>query len=100
MDGTLFFIHGNEILNSCCVSNGVNEAGCLQLLNFGFDQGNFGGMDWKLILAYGNHIKPCVDVVLNNGWIQPRNFSVGLGKDVAEFLQESFEGSDFFQGAG
>ena len=56
-------------------------------------------MDWPLILVHGGHIEPCVDVVLNYGWIQPGHFSVGLGEDVTEFLEERFVGSDFFRGA-
>ena len=51
------------------VGNGVNEAGYAQLLYFGFDSGHFGRMDGSLILTYGCHIGPCVDVVFHDGWI-------------------------------
>ena len=95
VDGTLFFIHGSKIRNPSGVRNGVNEASCEQLLNF-----SFGGMDGPLLLAHRGHIRPCVDVVFHDGWIQPRHFSVRLGKDVAEFLEERFVGSEFFQGEG
>ena len=44
-------------------------------------------MDGSLILVNGGHIGTCVDVVLHDGWIQPRNFSVRLGKYVVEFLE-------------
>ena len=57
-------------------------------------------MDGLFLLAHGSHIGPCVDVVFHDGWIQPRHFSVRPGKDVAEFLEESFVGSDFFRGVG
>ena len=95
-NGTLFFIHGNRIRNPSGVRNGVNEADYLQLLDFGFDRGCFGRMDGPLLLAHRGHIRPCIDVVFHDGWIQPRNFSVRPSKDVMEFLEESFVGSDFF----
>ena len=100
VNGTLFFIHGNKIRNPSGVHNGVNEVGCAQLLDFVFDRGNFGGMDWTLLLVHKGHIEPCIDVVFHDGWIQPGHFSVRPGKDVTEFLEESFVGSDFFRGAG
>ena len=99
-NGTLFFIHGNRIRNPSGVCNGINEAGCAQLLDFSIDLGNFGTMDVLFLLAHGGHIEPCVDVVFHDGWIQLRNFSVRPGKDVTEFLEESFVGSDFFRGVG
>ena len=37
VNGTLFFIHENKIRNPSGVCNGVNEAGCAQLLYLGFD---------------------------------------------------------------
>ena len=46
-------------------------------------------MDRLLLLVHEEHIRPCVYVVLNNEWIQPRNFSVGPSEDVAKFLEES-----------
>ena len=69
MNGTLFFIHGNRIRNPSGVRNGVNEAGCAQLLFLGFDRDHFGRMDGLLLLAYGCHIGPCVNVVFHNGGI-------------------------------
>ena len=48
-------------------------------------------MDGSLLLAYGGHIKQCVDVVLQNGGIQPDNFSVGPGKDVVGFLERPLQ---------
>ena len=96
----LFFFHGNMIRNPSGVGNGVNEAGCVQLLYLGFDHDRFGRMNQLLILAYGGHIGPCVDVVFHNGWIQLKNFSVGPGKDLVEFLEEGFVGSNFFRGTG
>ena len=96
LNGTLFFIHRNKIRNLSGVRNGVNEASCAQLLYLGFDHGHFGRMDGPLLLAYRGHIGPCVNVVFHDGWIQPRNFSVRPSKDVMEFLEESFVGSDFF----
>ena len=57
-------------------------------------------MDWSLLLAYQHYFRPCVYVVLNNGWIQPKNFSVELGKDVEEFLEERFVGRYLFRGVG
>ena len=68
-DGTLFFIHGNNIRNPSGVRNGVNEASCAQLLDFRFNCGSFGGMDGPLLLVYKFHIGPCVDVVFHDGWI-------------------------------
>ena len=87
-NGMLFFIHRNRIGNPSGVCNGVNEAGCAQLLYFDLDDRFFGRMDGLLLLEHRGHIGPCVDVVLHNGWIQPGNFSVGPGKDVLEFLEE------------
>ena len=66
MNGTLFFIHGNRIRNPSCVCNGINEAGCVQLLYLGFHRSHFGWMDGSLLLADGCHIRPCVDVVLHD----------------------------------
>ena len=68
-DGTLFFIHGNKIRNPSGVCNGINEADCAWLLYLGFHHSHFGWMDGPLILAYGCHIRPCVNVVLHDGWI-------------------------------
>ena len=82
MDGTLFFIYGNRIRNPSGVRNGVNEATCVQLLNFRFDRDDFGRMDGPLLLVHEGYIGPCVNVVFHDGWIQLRNFSVSLGKDV------------------
>ena len=45
VDGTLFFIHGNRIRNPSGVRNGVNEASCVQLLDFIFECRNSGGVD-------------------------------------------------------
>ena len=88
-NGTLFFIHGNRIRNPGGVGNGVNEVGCAQLLYLGFDHDHFGRMDGPLILVYGGHIRPCVDVVFHDGWIQPKNFSVRPGKGVTKFLKRA-----------
>ena len=100
MDGTLFFIHKNRIRNPSGVRNGVDEAGCAQILYLIFHRDHFGRMDGSLLLVHGGHIRPCVDVVFHDGWIQSRNFSVRPGKDVAEFLEESFGGNEFLRGAG
>ena len=68
-NGALFFIHGNRIRNPSCVCNGINEAGCSQLLYLGFNRSHFGWMDGLLLLEDGCHIKPCVDVVFHNRWV-------------------------------
>ena len=68
-NGTLFFIHRNRIGNLSGVCNGINEANCAQLLYLDFHRIHFGWMDGPLLLAYGCHIRPCVDVVLHDGWI-------------------------------
>ena len=70
MNGTLFLIHGNRIRNPSGVHNGVDEAGSAQLLYLGFHRGHFGRVNGPLLLAYGCHIEPCVDVVFHNGWIK------------------------------
>ena len=67
----------------------------MQLLNFRFDHDSFGGMDWSLRLSHGDDIGPCVDVVFHNGWIQPKNFSVGPDKDVTELCANA-NGTLFF----
>ena len=64
VNGTLFFIHGNRIRNPSGIGNGVDEASCAQLLYLDFDCGHFGRMDGSLLLVYGGHIGPSVDVVL------------------------------------
>ena len=84
------------IRNPSGVRNGVNEASCVQLLNFGFDRDSFGRMDGPLLLAHGGHIGPCVNVVFHNGWIQLVYFSLRPRKDVTELLEERFVGSNFF----
>ena len=68
-NGTLFFIHRNGIRNLSGVRNGVDEAGCAQLLYLGFHRNHFGWVDRLLLLVYGCHIRPCVKVVLHDGWI-------------------------------
>ena len=68
-NGTLFFIHGNKTRNPSGVCNGINEAGCAQLLYLGFHRNHFGWMDGPLLLVDGCHIRTCVDVVLHDGWI-------------------------------
>ena len=45
VNGTLFFIHGNRIRNPSGVGNGVDEAGCAQLLYLGFHRSHFGWMN-------------------------------------------------------
>ena len=69
VDGTLFFIHRNRIRNPSGVRNGVNEVSFAQLLYFVFEHDLFGRMDGILLLVHGGHIRPCVDVVLHDGWI-------------------------------
>ena len=68
-NGTLFFIHGNRIRNPSCVCNGINEAGCAQLLYLSFHRSHFGWMDGTLLLADRCHIRQCVNVVFHDGWI-------------------------------
>ena len=68
-NGTLFFVHGNRIRNPSGVGNGVDEASCAQLLYLGFHYSQFGWMDGSFLLAYGCHIRPCVDVLFHDGWI-------------------------------
>ena len=65
-NGTLFFIHGNKIRNPSGVCNGVDEAGSAQLLYLGFHRIHFGWIDGPLLLEYGCHIRPCVDVVFHD----------------------------------
>ena len=62
-NGTLFFIHRNSIRNPSGLGNGVNEAGSAQLLYLSFNRDHFGRMDGSLLLAYGGHIGPSVDMV-------------------------------------
>ena len=69
VNSTLFFIRGNRIRNASGVGNGVNESGCAQLFYLGFDRDRFGRMDGPLLLTYGGHIRPCVNVVFHDGWI-------------------------------
>ena len=69
VNGTLFFVHRNRIRNPSGIGNGVDEAGNVQLLYLGFNCNYFGWVDGPLLLAYGSHISPCVDVVFHNGWI-------------------------------
>ena len=68
-NGTLFFIHGNRIRNPSGVRNGVDETGSAQFLYLGFNYGHFGRVNGSLLLVYGCHIGPCVDVVFHNGRI-------------------------------
>ena len=68
-NGTLFFIHGNRIRNPSGVRNGVDEAGSAQLFYLDFNRGHFGRVNGSLILVYGCHIGPCVDVMFHDGWI-------------------------------
>ena len=69
VNGTLFFIYENRIRNPSCVCNGVDEAGSVQLLYLSFHRGHFGRVNGPLLLAYGCHIGPCVDVVFHDRWI-------------------------------
>ena len=69
MISTFFFIHGNRIRNQSGVSNGVDEASCVQLLYLNFDYSHIGRVNQPLLLAYWGHIGPCVDVVFHDGWI-------------------------------
>ena len=69
MNSTLFFIHGNRIRNPSGLRNGVDEAGSAQLLYLSFNCSHFGRVNGPLLLAYGSHIGPCVDVVFHDGWI-------------------------------
>ena len=52
-NGTLFFIHGNKIRNPSCISNGINEVSCAQLLYLGFHRSHFGWIDGLLLLVDG-----------------------------------------------
>ena len=69
VNGTLFFIHRNRIRNPSCVCNGINEAGCVQLLYLGFHCSHFGWMDGSSLMSDGCHIRPCVNVEFHDGWV-------------------------------
>ena len=47
-------------------------------------------MNGTLFLTNGGYIRPCVDVVLYNGRVKIGHFSIGLGKDITEFLEECY----------
>ena len=66
VNGTLFFIHRNRIRSPSGIGNGVDEANCAQLLYLIFDCDHFGRMDGSLLLAYGGHIGPSVDMVFQD----------------------------------
>ena len=69
VNGTLFFIHENRIRNPTGVRNGVDEVDGAQLLYLGFHSGHVGRVNGPLLLAYECHIRPCVEVVFQDGWI-------------------------------
>ena len=66
-DGALFFEDGNWVGHPSGVFDGINETSLLELIDFGFDSFTSGRMNGYKILTDWIGIRPCVDMVFDNG---------------------------------
>ena len=73
-NGALFFKDGNLVRHPSGVFDGENETTLPKLIDFSFDGFTSRGMDGSQLLTDWNGIRPCVDVVFDNGRIESRNF--------------------------
>ena len=74
MNGALFFEDGNWVGHPSGVFDGVNETSLPELIDFSFDGFTSRGMNGSQLLMEWNGIRPCVDVVFDNGRIKSGNF--------------------------
>jgi len=96
-DGSLFLENGNWVGYPSGVFNGVNETNLLELIDFGFDSVTSGRMNGSQLLTDWFGIRPCVDMVFDNGGIESGHFGVGLGENIAEFLEKLSVSFNFFR---
>ena len=73
-NGALFLENGNGVRHPSGVFNGVNETTLLELIDFGFDSITSGRMNGSQLLMDWFGIRPCIDMVFNNGRIKFGNF--------------------------
>ena len=99
MDGALFLENGNWVGDPSGVFNGVNETSLLELIDFGLDSVTSGRMNGSQLLTDRFGIRPCVDMVFNNGGIESGHFRIGPGEDIAKFFEKLGVSFDFFRGA-
>ena len=98
-DGALFLKNGNWVGHPSGVFNGVNETSLLKLVDFGFDSVTSGRMNGSQLLTDWFGVRPCIDVVFDNGGIESGHFRIGLGENIAEFFEKLGVSFDFFRGA-
>ena len=81
-DGALFLKNGNWVGHPSGVFNGVNETSLLELIDFGFDSVTSGRMNGSHLLSDWFGVRPGVDMMLDNGRIEPGHFRIGPGEDI------------------
>ena len=74
MDGALFLENRNRIGHPSGVFNGVDKTILLELINFGFDSFSSGRINGSQLLMDMIGIRPCIDMVFNNGRINSGHF--------------------------
>ena len=98
-DGALFLENGNWVGYPSGVFNGVNETSLLKLVDFGFDSITSGRMNGSQLLTDRFGIRPCVDMVFDDGGIESGHFRIGPGENITELFEKLSVSFDFFHGA-
>ena len=73
-NGALLFEDGNWVGHPSGIFNGLNETSLPELVYFSFDGVTSRRMDGSQLLTNWNGIRPCVDVMFDNGRIESGHF--------------------------
>ena len=89
-NGTLFFVDRNRIRNPSSIHDGVYETCCGQFLDLGFDHSSLSRVNESLFLGNMYRIRPCVDTLFDDIWINPNHFGIGPSESIMEILKKCF----------
>ena len=98
-DGALFLENGNWVGHPSGVFNGIDKTILLELIDFRFDSLSSGRNNGSQLLMDSFGIRPCVDMVFDNGEIESRHFRIGPGENIAKFFEKLGVSFDFFRAA-
>ena len=73
-DGALFLENENRVGHRSGVFNGIDKTSLLELINFGFDNFSSRRINGYQLLTDRIGIRPCIDMVFNDGRIKFGNF--------------------------
>ena len=74
MNGALFFENRNRIGHPSGVFNGIDNTSLLELIDFSFDRFSSGRINGSHLLVDRIGIRPCIDMVFDNGKIKSGHF--------------------------